>query len=316
MRFKPRSNKLMLIDDAIDQFRFHLQVERSLAVNTIEAYTRDLTGFARHCEELGVAEIHDVTPDHITAWMEGMFNRGMKNTSVARALIALRRLCLYLRVEGVLEDNPTQTIDIPRTGRKIPRVLSLDQVDNLLEAPDRSTPEGLRDRAMLEMLYATGLRVTELVSLTMTGMDLTVGYVRVIGKGDKGRLVPLGEVARDAIQTYLHHARGALLAPAGGLGVTDGLFVTRRGRVMTRQAFWKNIKRYAIKADITTNISPHTLRHSFATHLLERGANLRVVQALLGHADIGTTQIYTHVTQERLKVLHRQHHPRAELSKP
>ncbi len=301
----------MLIDDAIDQFRYHLRVERALAANTIEAYTRDLATFAQHCESLDVSQIEDVTPDHITAWMDEKFTRGMKNTSVARALIALRRLCLYLRLEGVLEDNPTQTIDIPRTGRKIPRVLSFDQVDALLDSPDGQTPEGLRDRAMLEVLYATGLRVSELIGLAMTGMDLTVGYVRVVGKGDKMRLVPLGEVARDAVQTYLHHARGALLAPAGGPAVTDAIFVTRRGGPMTRQAFWKNIKRHAIEAGITINISPHTLRHSFATHLLERGANLRVVQALLGHADIGTTQIYTHVTQERLKLIHRQHHPRS-----
>ncbi len=304
----------MLIDDAIDQFRFHLRVERALAENTLDAYTRDLTDFSTYCDEKhGVTEIDKVKDDHITLWMDGMFNRGMKTTSVARHLIALRRLCLFLRLEGALEDNPTQTIDVPRIGRKIPRVLSLKDVDRLLDVPDRQSPEGLRDRAMLETLYATGLRVSELIHLTLSGMDLTVGYVRVLGKGDKTRLVPLGEQARDAIEIYLKHARGALLAPAGGPSISGALFVTRRGGPMTRQAFWKNIKRFAIEAGITMDISPHTLRHSFATHLLDRGANLRVVQALLGHADISTTQIYTHVTRERMKAIHRQHHPRADL---
>jgi integrase/recombinase XerD len=220
-----------------------------------------------------------------------------------------------LLTEGELTSNPTATIDIPRAGRKIPRFLSFDEVDRLLAAPDPLSPEGSRDRAMLEILYAAGLRVSELVNLPMTGIDMTVGFVRVTGKGDKTRLVPVGEVARDAIASYLAAPRGALLRAVGGPSMSDALFVTRRGGAMTRQAFWKNIKRYALRADIDKDISPHVIRHSFATHLLERGANLRVVQTLLGHADISTTQIYTHVTRERLKVVHRSHHPRAQVTK-
>ncbi len=300
----------MLIDDAIEQFRFHLRVERALAANTIEAYTRDLTGFSAYCSEQNIGQIEEVRPDDITRWMMGLFERDLKASSVARALIALRRLCLFLRLEGALQENPTATIDIPKTGRKIPRILSGDEVDRLLDSPDRQTPEGLRDRAMLETLYATGLRVSELIGLQMGDVDLTLGYVRVRGKGDKARIVPLGEIAQDAIALYLKGARASLLRPAGGASVSDAVFVTRRGGPMTRQGFWKNIKRFALLAEVSVSISPHTLRHSFATHLLERGANLRVVQALLGHADISTTQIYTHVARERLQAMH-QLHPRS-----
>lgn len=298
-------------DEAIAQFRFHLRAERALAANTIEAYTRDLGSFSMFCEDSGVGQVGEVHADLVTAWLGRMFDEGLDARSVARALIALRRLCLFLRVEGVLAQNPTATIDIPRTGRRIPRTMSMAEVERLLASPSPQSPEGLRDQAMLETLYATGLRVTELVTLPTAGLDLNVGFVRVTGKGRKTRLVPLGEHAQDAIGRYLIAARSELLQSAGGPGVTDALFVTRRGGPMTRQGFWKNVKRYAKDAGLTIHVSPHTLRHSFATHLLDHGANLRVVQALLGHADIGTTQIYTHVTRERLKRLHTAHHPRA-----
>lgn len=302
----------MRIDDAADQFRFYMVAERHLARNTVESYQRDLTSLATFMEKrFGLTEIESVEADHITAWMLGMMDDGLATSSVARALIAVRQLCLFLRVEGVLTRNPTATIDVPSRGRKIPRFLTFEEVERLLDAPDQMTPEGLRDRAMLELLYATGLRVSELVELPMNGVDLTVGYVRVTGKGNKTRLVPLGEVAKDALELYLRSPRAELLRAHGGPGITDAVFVTRRGGPMTRQGFWKNIKRYGLLADIKRTISPHVMRHSFATHLLDRGANLRVVQTLLGHADIGTTQIYTHVTRERLKAMHQQHHPRA-----
>lgn len=302
----------MLIDDAIEQFRFHLRAERNLAANTIEAYTRDLVNFSAYCHDRKVEDMDKVRAEHVSKWMLGLFNKGLKASSVARALISLRRMCVFLQGEELLKVNPTATIDIPKTGRKIPKILTLEQVDGLLEAPDPKTPEGIRDRAMLEMLYATGLRVSELIALKVGDVDLNAGYVRVTGKGDKTRLVPLGEVAQEAIDNYTIHGRGPLLKSAGGEGASDSLFVTRRGGPMTRQAFWKNIKRYGSIAGIGHSISPHTLRHSFATHLLERGANLRIVQSLLGHADISTTQIYTHVAQERLKKLHGEHHPRSE----
>jgi integrase/recombinase XerD len=302
----------MRIDDAIEQFRHHLRAERNMAPNTISAYSRDLVAFAAWSADHEIDLMEDVDPDHIVRWMSAMHHRKLKMSSIARALISLRRLCAFLCMEDLLDENPTEDIDVPSISRKIPRILSLDQVDALLGAPDQSHPEGLRDRAMLETMYATGLRVTELILLDQADADLVLGYVRVRGKGDKERLVPLGEVAQEAIQRYLYSARAELLRSAGGASVTPALFVTRRGTAMTRQSFWKNIKRYALTAGIEYNISPHTLRHSFATHLLERGANLRVVQALLGHADIGTTQIYTHVAQERLKQIHAQHHPRSQ----
>lgn len=301
----------MRLEEAIAQFRFHLRAERALAPNTVEAYTRDLGAFSMFCEDLGLEQIEDVRPTNVTAWLGHLFDEGLASRSVARALIALRRLCLFLRVEGILTENPTATIDIPKTGRRIPRTLSMSEVERLLRSPNSNTPEGLRDAAMLETLYATGLRVSELISIRLGNIDLNVGYVRVTGKGRKTRLVPLGEHAQDAVSRYMLSARADLLRSAGGPGVTDALFVTRRGGGMTRQAFWKNVKRYARLADLTSHVSPHTLRHSFATHLLDHGANLRVVQALLGHADIGTTQIYTHVTRERLRRMHAAHHPRA-----
>jgi integrase/recombinase XerD len=306
----------MQLDDAIEQFRYHLRAERNLAPNTIEAYTRDLTYFSAWCEEHELSDVDDILPRHVSQWLTAQYKRGLKVSSVTRALISLRRLCNFLSVEGKLLSDPTENIDVPSIGRKIPRILSLDQVDALLESPDKNVPEGLRDRAMLETMYATGLRVSELIRLELADADLVVGYVRVRGKGDKERLVPLGEVAQEAIQRYLHSARAEMLRSAGGPSVTGALFVTRRGKGMTRQAFWKIIKRSGVAAGIDINLSPHTLRHSFATHLLERGANLRVVQALLGHADIGTTQIYTHVAQERLKQIHAQHHPRGGNQEP
>jgi integrase/recombinase XerD len=267
----------MLVDDAIEQFRYHLRAERNLAENTVAAYSRDLASFARWCEDHEVPDIHAVLPRHVSQWMLSMHEEGLKIASITRALIALRRMCAFLVAEGLMKENPTETIDVPKLGRKIPTVLSLDQVEVLLNAPT----------------------------------VLVAGYVRVVGKGEKERLVPLGELAQESIQRYLLSARAELLRPAGGLSASQALFVTRRGDAMTRQAFWKNIKRYAEECGIHIELSPHTLRHSFATHLLERGANLRVVQALLGHADIGTTQIYTHVAQEHLKKVHAQHHPRS-----
>ncbi|MEL6180534.1 MAG: site-specific tyrosine recombinase XerD [Myxococcota bacterium] len=301
----------MHIDDAIEQFRTHLHIERNAAQNTLESYSRDLANFAGFCIGEGIVDIRDVESDHVTRWLESEFDRGLQAESVARELVAVRQLCLFLRADGVLEFNPTLVIDIPRRGRKIPHFLTLEEVERLLAAPDPGSPEGIRDKAMLETLYATGVRVTELVKMPLNGLDMTVGFIRVTGKGGKTRLVPLGEVARDAIALYLERARDRLLESAGSAS-TGALFVTRRGGPMTRQAYWKNIKRYAAIAGIEKNVSPHLLRHSFATHMLERGANLRIVQALLGHADISSTQIYTHVTQERLKELHAAHHPRAQ----
>jgi integrase/recombinase XerD len=302
----------MDIDQAIDSYAFSLKVERNLSQNTIDAYTRDLRQFAEHCDEEGVAdEVGDIGAMHISGFMKGLLDRGLKTRTVARKVSSVRGLFKHLRAQEAIDKDPSAKVDTPRYGKRVPKVLSLDEVEELLAAPDRTSPEGHRDWAMLHVLYATGLRVSELVDLLQREVDLRAGYVRVIGKGQKQRIVPLGELAMEAIEDYIEQTRGKLLANCGGPGCTPYLFVTRRGSSMTRQGFWKNIKKYARRADIDKPVSPHKLRHSFATHLLERGADLRIVQTLLGHADINTTQIYTHVAQARLKRMYDEHHPRA-----
>ncbi|TXD38184.1 site-specific tyrosine recombinase XerD [Lujinxingia vulgaris] len=307
----------MKLDEAIDSYLFHLKVERNLAENTILAYSNDLSQFVDFLTDAESdaprpsPDIEAISDADISAFLAHQLGESVKTRTISRKLSSVRGLFKFLRRDQKLERDPTAHVDAPSYGTRVPTVLTLDEVESLLNAPDRSTPEGLRDWAMLEVLYATGLRVTELVTLLIREVDLNAGYVRVVGKGSKQRVVPLGEVAIDALAEYEDQARGQLLANAGGPGASPALFVTRRGGAMTRQAFWKNIKRYAELAGIDKPISPHKLRHSFATHLLERGADLRIVQALLGHADINTTQIYTHVARERLKRLYDDHHPRA-----
>jgi len=244
---------------------------------------------------------------HLQAWLSYLYGtKQIKSRTAGRALSALRRFYRHALREGRIAEDPTLRIDSPRLPRALPKLLSENDVERLLEAPDPETDLGLRDRAMLEVLYASGLRVSELVALPLSGVALDSGVVRVTGKGGKERLVPIGETALDWMQRYLTRARPALLAgqPHGAL------FVTRRKQPMSRQAFWYLIKRYALKAGLSITLSPHTLRHAFATHLVNHGADLRVVQLLLGHADISTTQIYTHVARERLRQLHEKHHPR------
>ncbi|MBA2663199.1 MAG: site-specific tyrosine recombinase XerD, partial [Bradymonadaceae bacterium] len=293
----------MTLDDAIDAYLFHLKVERNLALNTLKAYSADLAQFALFCTDREAH--HDVTTlddTQISAFMLEQLDAEVKTRSLSRKLSTIRGLFKFLRRQETIKVDPTTHVDSPGYAKRIPKVLNLDEVDALIAAPDRATLEGMRDWAMLEVLYATGLRVSELVNLIEREVDLRAGYVRVIGKGNKQRIVPLGELANDAVREYQEFARGQLLHNVGGPGATPSLFVTRRGGAMTRQAFWKNIKRYARTANIDTPLSPHKLRHSFATHLLDRGADLRIVQTLLGHSDISTTQIYTHVAKARLKL--------------
>ena len=297
-------------DDAIDQFIAHLRVERGLAENTTKAYGSDLMQFATHMGVREVDGIDEVTTDDVNRFLVERLDRNDSMRTVARKLVSIRRLFHFLRTERLVELDPTATIDSPPIGRTLPHVLTEVEVEHLLDAPDQSTAEGLRDRAMLEVLYATGLRVSELVGLRLKNLDTNVGVIRTFGKGSKERLVPLSDIAMDKLETYLKYTRSELLRRVGGIGRTDAVFVTRRGSGMTRQGFWKNIKRYALKAGIRSPVSPHKLRHSFATHLLEHGADLRSVQAMLGHSDISTTQIYTHVTRERLKRIHKTYHPR------
>jgi integrase/recombinase XerD len=299
------------LDLAIQQFLDHLKVERELSAATLEAYGRDLAGFARFAVDRGVRAAGEVRTIDVLDYLGHLTERAMAARSQARRLIALRQLFKFLKVERVCETNPTEDVELPRFGRRLPEFLTVDEVDRLLEAPDRRTPRGARDAAMLETLYATGLRVSELVKLRLGDLNFDAGYLVALGKGKKERLVPLGEVALASLRHYVEQARPSFLRPRAAARAADALFLTRLGRRMTRQGFWKLLGRYAVAAGIVKAISPHKLRHSFATHLVERGADLRAVQAMLGHADIGTTEIYTHVSRGHLRAVYDKFHPRA-----
>jgi integrase/recombinase XerD len=304
-------------DVAVQQFLDHLRVERELAPATVSAYGGDLADFAKFIVARDVRAARDVRSIDVLDYLARITEQGLSARSQARRLIALRQLFRFLRAEHACDADPTEEVDLPRFGRKLPVFLSVDEVDQLLAAPDRRTPRGARDGAMLEVLYATGLRVSELVRLRMADVNFDAGYLMAMGKGRKQRLVPIGEVALAGLRAYLDTARPTFIGGGGGKGrakakaTSNALFLTRHGRAMSRQAFWKLLGRYAVAASIRKRISPHKLRHSFATHLVERGADLRAVQAMLGHADIGTTQIYTHVSRERLAAVVKKHHPRA-----
>jgi integrase/recombinase XerD len=296
----------MSFEHEIDLYLSHLRVERNLSRNTLEAYARDLRTLARYGERAGKSSLGELTALDLNRFLLSL-GRRISVRSQARLLSAVRTCYRFLVGEHVLQSDPTAEIDMPKIPRKLPEFLSVQEVDDLLARPPRDDPRGLRDAAMLEVLYATGIRVSELVSLRLDSVDHRMGIVRVFGKGRKERLVPLGEQALSVLEQYLQAARERLLRGRR----SESLFVTARGRPMSRQGFWKNLKRYARAAGIQRNISPHKLRHSFATHLIERGADLRSVQALLGHADISTTEIYTHVNAERLRAVYDKFHPRA-----
>jgi len=298
------------LPEIIEQFIDVIWMERGLSENTLSAYRTDLKNFASWLSQLSNKRLSDdlinANRDTIVKYLSELEAREISARSRARFLSSLRRFYAYLLREKKIEVDPVALIDSPKLGRSLPKTLTEEDVESLLDAPDISTLLGLRDRVLLEVLYATGLRVSELVGLQLTEINLQQGVLRVTGKGNKERLVPLGEEAINWLEKYISNTRSDLLKGQ----VTDALFVTTRGAAMTRQAFWYLIKRYAVQAEITSTISPHTLRHAFATHLLNHGADLRVVQMLLGHSDLSTTQIYTHVAQARLKSLHSQHHPR------
>ncbi|MGZ0076688.1 site-specific tyrosine recombinase XerD [Methylomonas sp. EFPC1] len=287
----------------IEAFLNALWLEFGLSDNTLSAYGSDLKLFAKWLKDKDITAVDDTT---IKSFLANRQQQGITSRSSARIVSCLRRFYGYLLREGKINIDPTQLIDSPQLGRTLPDSLSETDVELLLNAPEVTDKLGFRDRTMLEMLYATGLRVSELVELKFSQINFRQGCVRIVGKGDKERLVPVGEEAMDWAERYLNTARQAIL----GNRQSDYLFVTTRGTSMTRQAFWHIIKRYAVRAGIDKHLSPHTLRHAFATHLLNHGADLRVVQLLLGHSDLSTTQIYTHIAQQRLKVLHTQHHPR------
>lgn len=298
--------------EIIEQFLDAVWMERGLSENTLSAYRTDLKNFVVWLKQISaenmVEQLIHADRKVIKGYLSELKKREISPRSRARLLSSLKLFYAHLLREKKIEVDPVALIDAPKLERKLPKTLTEEDVESLLMAPDTATPLGLRDRVLFEVLYATGLRVSELVGLELTQINLKQGVVRVTGKGNKERLVPLGEEAVSWLEKYLltTGTRADLLKGQ----VTDALFVTKRGGAMTRQAFWYLIKRYAFKAEISSKISPHTLRHAFATHLLNHGADLRVVQMLLGHSDLSTTQIYTHVANERLKSLHSQHHPR------
>ncbi|NOY66209.1 MAG: site-specific tyrosine recombinase XerD [Gammaproteobacteria bacterium] len=289
----------------IETFSDMLWMERGLSKNTLASYTNDLSGLSEWLKPQSILLV-DVNREQLLAYLSYCIGQGFKTRTTARLLSSVRRFYQYLVREKIINEDPSSRIDAPKLGRPLPETLTEEEVTRLLDAPDINTLEGYRDRVMLEVLYATGLRVSELIGLTTDQLNLRQGVLRVTGKGNKERLVPLGEESMEWLEKYFQGARIELLKQT----LCEALFVTRRGGAMTRQAFWYALKRYAVIAEIKTNMSPHTLRHAFATHLLNHGADLRVVQLLLGHSDLSTTQIYTHIAKERLKDLHRQHHPR------
>lgn len=289
----------------IDQFIDHLWLEDGLSKNTLDSYRFDLSIFVNWLSKAKQIEILDVSESEIQEFLAFKFPTS-KSRSISRILATLRRFFRFQLRENKIKEDPTLKIQTPKIPKSLPKSLSEDEVEDLLEAPDTNTYVGIRDRSMLELLYACGLRVSELVGIQLTEVILSDGVIRVTGKGSKTRLVPMGEEAVDWIKKYLVESRQNILNKK----VSKFLFVTNRGGAMTRQAFWYVIKKYALEANINKPMSPHILRHAFATHLINHGADLRVVQMLLGHSDISTTQIYTHVARERLKKLHHEHHPR------
>ncbi|MAQ11201.1 MAG: site-specific tyrosine recombinase XerD [Gammaproteobacteria bacterium] len=292
----------VLIDDYLDS----IWIEKGLSRNTIESYGRDLEAISHWLEARGLKLLR-VQRSDLLAYLAFRMKAGLTARSTARTLSSVRSFYRYLLRENKVVIDPTLQIDNPKMGRKLPDTLSEQEVEQLLEAPDVETPLGLRDRTMLEFLYAAGLRVSELVNLKITEINLRQGVLRVTGKGSKERLVPIGEEALRWLDGFVKDSRPSLLK---GVTASDVVFPSNRGGCMTRQAFWYRVKLHAQTAGIRTHLSPHTLRHAFATHLLNHGADLRVVQLLLGHSDLSTTQIYTHVAKHRLKSLHKQHHPR------
>jgi integrase/recombinase XerD len=298
------------VDLAIQQFLDHVRVERELSVATVEAYGHDLGLFSSFLVGRGVVEVDAVRPIDVLDYLAALTTQKLSARSQARALVAQRQFFKFLRVERICETNPTEDVDLPHFGRKLPSFLTVEEVDRLLAAPDRTSPRGMRDSAMLETLYATGLRVSELVKLRLGDLNLEAGYLVAFGKGKKQRIVPLGEAAVVLLRSYIESARPSFLCE-GLTSTVDSVFLTRLGRRMTRQGFWKILGAHARVAGIHKPLSPHKLRHSFATHLVERGADLRSVQAMLGHADIGTTEIYTHLSRAHLRSVYDKFHPRA-----
>jgi integrase/recombinase XerD len=293
-------------DILVDRFINYLIVEKGLSANTIESYSLDLSRYLVFLKKSGINEISEQDTSHLLKYLIDLRKNGLNARSRARHLVTIRGFYKFLVQEKIIEHDPAQMVDLPKLGLKLPDVLSVEEIQDLLKVPDLTTHRGQRDAAMLELLYAAGLRVSELIRLKIQDINLEAGFVRVFGKGSKERIVPIGHFASEKVLDYLTFGRPYLLKTFK----SHYLFVARAGKPMTRQGFWKLVKQYASKAGLFKKITPHSFRHSFATHLLEAGADLRSVQLMLGHVDISTTQIYTHVVREQLQKLHEKYHPR------
>lgn len=294
---------------AIEDYIHFIQVERQLSVNTLASYRRDLESYVHFLKEAeGMSDFSVVERTTILRHLEQLRAQGKTSRTVARHISSIRSFHQFLLREKRAETDPTVHLEMPTIEQKLPNILSIEEIEALLTAPNKSKPQGIRDLAMLELLYGSGMRISELIALDLADIHLTMGFVRVFGKGGKERIIPLGKSALSAINAYLNGARGQL---QGKYPKTDAFFINQRGKRLTRQGCWKLMKEHALKAGIQHELTPHTLRHSFATHLVENGADLRAVQEMLGHADISTTQIYTHISKTRLSEVYKQFHPRA-----
>ena len=297
----------MEVSAAISSFLTHIRVEKGLSANTVSAYRRDLMKFSDFAQKRNLS-LAAVRSDELMDFLATLYRQRLESKSVARHLVSLRNFFRFAQTQELIPEDPSVNLESPKIRRSLPGYLRLEEVERLLAQPDGKTPFGMRDRAMLEVLYSAGLRVSELVGLRVSDLDTKIGCVRCIGKGDKERIVPIGKKALGMVERYLREARPKLLGKATG---SPTLFVNRRGGALSRVGVWKILSGYGRRAGLRVALTPHMLRHSFATHLLERGADLRSVQLMLGHADISTTQIYTHVVEERLKQIYKAHHPRA-----
>lgn len=291
----------------LSDYLAYLSVERGLAENTVISYERDLKKFINFAEKAGFTSVESIQRQQIITYLLKLQGENMAPASITRNLASIRSFFSYLNVENLTKMDPSSDLDSPKLPKKLPKIITIEEVETLLQQPDEKDKFGVRDRAMLEILYATGLRVSELISLDVDDVNLELGFIRCFGKGSKERIVPLGKIAIEYLDLYLDNTRLKLIKTIE----QKSLFVNFHGRRLSRQGFWKIVKKYSSQAGIKTEITPHTLRHSFATHLLENGADLRSVQEMLGHADISTTQIYTHVTQKKLQKVHKEFHPRA-----
>jgi integrase/recombinase XerD len=299
----------MEIGPAISAFLTHVRVEKGLSTNTVAAYRRDLMKFEAFAKKRKVA-LPAVRRDDLVDFLSWLYHQKLGSRTVARHLVTLRNFFRFAQIKEMIAEDPSLNLESPKIRRSLPGYLRLEEVEKLLAQPDEKTPIGLRDRAMLEVLYSSGLRVSELISLRVMDLDRSAGCLRCIGKGDKERIVPVGKKATALVERYLRDARPKLISK-GGLSNSPALFLNRRGGSFSRVGIWKILSAYGRRAGLRVALTPHMLRHSFATHLLERGADLRSVQLMLGHSDISTTQIYTHVVEERLKQIYKAHHPRA-----